>query len=146
MLYYQFVLWHSYILIINKFNKLKINIDEDKNDIIFLIKYFIICILGILTQYHFMIVALFFSIILGIYLIKNNNIKLLIKTFLSGILSIDCSILIFPAMISHLFSDNSLNSLSDSSAVTIPQKFFELIKTIYTAFFGIGFIHISLYS
>lgn len=142
----------TYILIFNKINdnsknninnnisdNIKTNAKIDKNEIIFLIKYFIINIIGILTQYHYMIIAMIVSIYYAIYLIKNKKYKLLILTIIVGALSILTCFLIFPASINHLFGATALHSVStNQTAKDIPNNFYELFITLYTAFFSKG--------
>ena len=90
------------ILVINKINSiidnkkadLTNNIDNNndktikksysENDFKFLIKFFVICVLGILTQYHFVIVAFYFSLVLAIFLIHRKVIFKLSKKRLNG--------------------------------------------------------------
>ena len=68
------------ILIINAIkNNLSLNLR-------FLIEFFILCVLGILTQYHFAVFAFYFSVVFAIYLIQKKEIKFLFLTILSGIL------------------------------------------------------------
>lgn len=108
----------------------------------FLISFYLICVLGILTQYHFMLVAGFFSVILAINLINKKQFAMLFATFVSGILSILTSIIIFPPMISHIFGGgNSTHSLSSfSSADSFVEKVAKLFIGLYKAFFGPGII------
>lgn len=129
----------------NKKTTDNIKLTGDKNnrfDLKFLILFFIICVLGILTQYHFMIVAGFFSVVLAINLINNKNFKMLFATFVSGILSILTSILIFPPMIGHIFGgSNSAHSLNSyASADPFAVKVSKLFIGVYKAFFGPGII------
>ena len=102
----------------------------------FLVKFFIICVVGILTQYHFIILAFYFSLILAIVLIKNKNIKLLISTIMVGIMSIIVSIVIFPGIINHIFGDNSLHAINGAQVTSVLQRFYEMLLTIKRAFFG----------
>ena len=108
----------------------------------FLISFYLICVLGILTQYHFMLVAGFFSVILAINLINKKQFAMLFATFASGVLSILTSIIIFPPMISHIFGGaNSTHSLSSfSSADSFVEKVSKLFIGLYKAFFGPGII------
>lgn len=133
------------ILIINKINYITanenvLNQNTEKNDLHFLIKFFALCVLGILTQYHFMFTAFFFSIIYAYHLIKNKNIRDLILTFITGILSILTSLLIFPAMINHMFGEGSLHALTNDKASGTFEMFIELLLTIHRSFFNVGFI------
>lgn len=108
----------------------------------FLISFYLICVLGILTQYHFIIVAGFFSIVLAVNMIKRKSFSMLFATFASGVLSILTSIIIFPPMISHIFGGaNSAHSLSSfSSADSFVEKVSKLYIGLYKAFFGPGII------
>ena len=132
----------NYIEQINEVDCEKTNNKKEIFDFKFLISFYLICVLGILTQYHFMIVAGFFSIILAIYMIKEKNFAMLFATFVSGILSILTSIIIFPPMLSHIFGGaNSAHSLSSfSSADPFVEKVSKLFIGLYKAFFGPGII------
>lgn len=105
-------------------------------DINFLAKFFIICVAGILTQYHFVILAFYFSVIFAAVLIKNKDIKLLIATIISGVASIVASIIIFPGIINHIFGDNSLHAINGAQVTSVLQRFYEMLLTIKRAFFG----------
>lgn len=121
--------------------KVSINIKK-RFDYKFLISFYLICVLGILTQYHFMLVAGFFSVILAISLINKKQFAMLFATFVSGIFSIFTSIIIFPPMLSHIFGGaNSTHSLSSfSSADSFVEKVSKLFIGLYKAFFGPGII------
>ena len=132
----------NYIEQIHEVDCEKINNIKDIFDFKFLISFYLICVLGILTQYHFILVAGFFSIILAIHMIKEKKFTMLFATFVSGIFSILTSIIIFPPMISHIFGGaNSTHSLSSfSSADPFVEKVSKLFIGLYKAFFGPGII------
>lgn len=129
------------ILILEKIKTLK-NESTMKEDVVFLIKFLLICICGILTQYHFMFMAAAFSLIFAFNLIKYKKIKLLLMTGLTGILSILISYLLFPGMIHHIFgSEGSLHSIAgEYQGSTIIETCISLFKTLYDSFFGKGLI------
>ena len=108
----------------------------------FTILFYITCVIGILTQYHFMIIAGFFSIFLLSHYYKYKLYKQFIATFLAGVLSIFTSVIIFPAMINHIFntstSMHAINTLSKTE--TLIDTFRELILGLNKSFFGIGII------
>lgn len=108
----------------------------------FLILFYIICVIGVLTHYHFMLVAGFFSVFLAVNLIKKKDYCMLIATFVSGVISILTAVLIFPAMISHIFGGgNSAHSLNSFAKVsTFAENLSVLISGIYKEFFGTGII------
>lgn len=109
---------------------------QQKNQIIFLIKFFSICVLGILTQYHFAVFAFYFSLVFAIYLIQKKEIKLLCLTILSGILAISVSFAIFPGIINHIFGKNSLHALNGEQERSLSAKFYGILLTIKRSFFG----------
>lgn len=125
----------------------KNNIFPISNNIFFLVLFFINCVFGVLTQYHFAIIAAFFSLIFAIYLIKHKNFKLLILTLIAGLLSLAICYFIFPAMINHILGGDSLHSLTNNQTKSILTNFYEIIATVHQAFFGtIGFyIYIGLF-
>lgn len=135
------------ILIVNRMEDDKI---YNKLDFLFFVKFFLICEIGILTQYHFIFVAFFYSLVYGIWLlyrmmnntierqIKKSYLKELIMAIISGILSIAVSFIIFPSMIKHIFGSGSLHSIYGSATLDIVVRFTEMIKTVYDAFFGVG--------
>ena len=125
------------ILIIEKIRSYQNN---GINPYITSLQFFILCILGILTQYHFVIIALYFSIVLGVFLIYKKEFKALFLIILSGILSIVVSILIFPGMINHIFGESSLHAVTGNQFYSLPAKFYELIRTVYRSFFGVGLL------
>ena len=102
----------------------------------FLLKFFIICIIGILTQYHFIVFAFYFSLVLAIHLINKKDYKLLFLTMLSGIIAIVTSIIIFPGIINHIFGDNSLHAINGAQTSSLLQRFYEILLTVRRAFFG----------
>ena len=108
----------------------------------FLIKFYLICVLGMLTHYHFIIIAFFFSLVLGIYLITKKHIRKLLLSFVSGSLSIATALLIFPRTIYHIFSSQtSTHSLPiASNNINIIENFSILSQGIIKSFFGYGII------
>ena len=128
------------VLVVNEIEEKRKNYKEI--DYKFAALFYVICLIGILTQYHFMIVAGFFSMILFVYYLKNKIYKQLIITFLAGSLSIISSILIFPPMIDHIFnkstSAHAINTFAKTE--TLAETFRELILGLYKSFFGIGII------
>ena len=128
------------ILIINKIENG--SEENDKLDIKYLLSFFTICLLGILTQYHFMILAGIFSLVLAVHCIKNKRIKLLITSAIAGILSILASYLIFPAILDHMFgSSTSIHSLTrDIGSSTASERGVQFLLSIYQSFFGVAFI------
>ncbi len=118
------------------------NVDKNKTtNLGFLVLFFIICVCGILTQYHFMIIAAFFSLVFAIYLIKNKNIKLLIETFVVGALAIFISYLVFPSMLNHILGQGGLHSLSSGNVVKSRLEIFSTLSTgLFTSFFSYGII------
>ena len=118
------------ILIINAIkNNLSLNLR-------FLIEFFILCVLGILTQYHFAVFAFYFSVVFAIYLIQKKEIKFLFLTILSGILATVVSLFIFPSIISHIFGNNSLHAINSNQVESLLVKCYEILLTIKRAFFG----------
>lgn len=112
-----------------------------KMNLRFLVLFFLICVCGILTQYHFMIIAAFFSLVFAIDLIKNKNIKLLIETFVVGALAIFISYLIFPSMLNHILGQGGLHSLSSGNVIKSRLEiFFTLSTGLFTSFFSYGVI------
>ena len=93
----------SLMFIILIINKMKDESPNNRIDLIFLLKFLVVCILGVLTQYQFVFIAIFFSIVFGIHLIIKKDFKMLLSTIFVGILSIALSILLFPGMIKHIF-------------------------------------------
>ena len=110
----------------------------DKKQIIFLILFFLNCYIGTLTHYHFMIVSLIYSIIYGIYLLRNKCIKKLIATALTGILSLLCAYLTFPIILHHLFGKTKMHSVLSEKDDSKIDVFLGLLKTIKKSFFGNG--------
>lgn len=128
------------ILIINKINE---EPDfSDKIDKKYLILFFIICVLGVLIQYHFIIFAGIFSLILAMHCIKNKKFKLLISSAIAGLLAILASYLLFPAMLDHMFgSSTSIHSLSrDIGSSTAIERGIQFLQSIHQAFFGMALI------
>ena len=124
------------ILIIKRVNTYDINRKEQS----FYILFFILCVLGILTQYHFMIIAFYFSVFLGVFLICKKDYKSLLISFVTGLLSITSSVLIFPQMIKHLFGETSLHAINGNQIYSLRERMHEIALTLYRSFFGIGFI------
>ena len=116
------------------------NSSINKNDFIFFIKFYLLCLVGILTQYHFVLVASFFSVILAYYLFKFKYFKKLLLIVLSGILSIITSISIFPPILKHVFGNgNNTHSLTYfENAEPFIKKLSTLSYGIFRAFFGNG--------
>lgn len=106
------------------------------NKLCFLILFFIICVFGILTQYHFMIIAGIYSLFLGINLLYKNDYKFLLLIILAGILSILTVYLIFPEMINHLFGEVSLHGLKSERLYSIFEKLIEFYLSIVKSFSG----------
>lgn len=128
------------ILIINKINE---EPDfSDKIDKKYLILFFVICVLGVLIQYHFIIFAGIFSLILAMHCIKNKKFKLLISSAIAGLLAILASYLLFPAMLDHMFgSSTSIHSLSrDIGSSTAIERGVQFLQSIHQAFFGMALI------
>ena len=131
----------SLMFIILIVNEMKGESSNNRIDLIFLLKFLIVCILGILTQYQFAFVALFFSAVFGIYLMIKKNFKMLLSTIFVGILSIALSILLFPGMINHIFGKDAIHSVNlEISNSTISERLIKYFSTIYQAFFGKGII------
>ena len=116
------------------------NYDNEKDKISFPIAFFIICVIGILTQYHFVVLAFYFSAIFGIFLIYKKDYKSLFITFAAGVLSIATAVLIFPQMINHFFGEESLHAFNGSQIHSLSERLYEIIFTIYRSFFGVGLI------
>ena len=107
------------------------------SDNLFLILFFINCIVGILTQYHFVLIAGFFSIYFLINLYLNKNYKLLIKTIICGLSSIILSILLYPSMVKHIFSNSgSLHSITNEQKKDTITILSDMALTIKRAFFS----------
>ena len=103
--------------------------------------FFLLCLLGILTQYHFILIAFYFSLVLGIFLISKKDFKSLLLIVLAGVLSIGLAILIFPGMINHIFGGAaSLHALNGTQIESLGTRFLELAVTIRRSFLGIGFV------
>ena len=125
------------ILLQNKIKESKNDSYTEKSDIKFLILLFSNCFVGMMTQYHFILIAGFFSIYFLIFSLYNKNYKLLIKTIIAGLTSIALSILIYPAMLKHMFAESgSLHSVTNEQNKELSVKFYEMAKTIKRAFFG----------
>ena len=126
---------------ISKTNNMQVASQDVKSNIIFLVLFFVICVCGILTQYHFMIIASFFSIVFAIHLIKTKNIKLLIATFVVGILSITVAYMIFPAMANHIFGSGGVHSLGSANVAKTKFEIFSTLSSgLFTSFFSYGAI------
>ena len=116
------------------------NYGKENNKFVFPIVFFILCVLGILTQYHFTILAFYFSVLLGIFLIYKKDYKSLFITIAAGLLSIAISFMVFPQMINHLFGEESLHAFNGSQIHSLSERLYEILLTIYRSFFGLGFI------
>lgn len=124
------------ILIKQKIDALK-NKNIKFSDKSFLILLFFNCIIGLLTHYHFVLIAGFFSIYFLIYLFFNKNYKLLIKTIVCGISSIVLSLLLYPSMLRHIFSNTgSLHSITNEQKNDILTNLYDMALTIKRAFFS----------
>ena len=126
------------ILIINKIETLDA---DSKIDFKFIVKYFCLCLVGVLTQYHFALVAAFFSVVFAVTLIYKKKYKLLMLTFISGLLSLIISYLIFPGMLNHILGGGSLHAITNTDTLSFSNKVSELAATVYTAFFNLGFVY-----
>jgi hypothetical protein len=127
------------ILVINKIERLAG--DGEKIDMQFLLAFFVICITGILTQYHFMIIAGIFSIILGVSCIYHKKFKMLLGSVFAGVCSIFVSYIIFPKMKDHILgTKTSIHSLTTASNSTAFTRGIEFLKSIQKGFFGHSFI------
>lgn len=120
---------------INESNSLSYN-QFLNNKLCFLILFFIICVFGILTQYHFMIIAGIYSLFLLIYLLQKKDYKFLLLVILTGILSILTAYLVFPEMINHLFGEVSLHGLKSERLYSIFEKLIEFYLSIVKSFSG----------
>lgn len=124
-------------LIIDKIDTIDKKMDIfDKDNIIFLIKYIIINLLGALTQYHFILVSIFFTIYYIIKLTKLNQKKQIATIVASDVISMILMLIIFPSAINHIFGNSSLHSFTQEKANSLFTKFYEIGTTIVTAFFG----------
>ena len=131
----------SLMFIILIINKLKEDSSNNGIDLLFLLKFLIVCILGVLTQYQFVFIALFFSTIFGIYLIMRKDFKMLLSTIFVGVLSVALSILLFPGMIKHIFGKDAIHSVNlEISNSTILERLIKYSSTVYQSFFGKGII------
>lgn len=112
----------------------------------FFILFFILTVIGTLTQYHYMIMALLISIVFGLFLIKKKEFKLLIKSIISGALGLVVSYLIFPSMINHIFLNTTgLHSLNRTEHQTeIASNLLTFLNLLRRAFFGNVVIFIVL--
>ena len=131
----------SLMFIILIINKMKDESPNNRIDLIFLLKFLVVCILGVLTQYQFVFIAIFFSIVFGIHLIIKKDFKMLLSTIFVGILSIALSILLFPGMIKHIFGKEAIHSINlETSNATLIERLIKYSSTIYQSFFGKGII------
>lgn len=106
------------------------------NKKIFLLIFYFICLVGILTQYHFMIFAGIYSLFFAIYLIYKKDYKFLLLVIFMGFLSILTLYLIFPAMINHLFGGASLHGLQSEGVYLLSEKLMEFYMTLVKSFSG----------
>lgn len=124
------------ILIINAIRANASSQALNQHQINFLAGFFVLCVLGILTQYHFAVFAFYFSLVFAVYLIRKKEIKFLCLTILSGILAIVVSLIIFPGIINHIFGKNSLHALNGEQARSLSAKFYGILLTVKRSFFG----------
>lgn len=123
----------------NKFSKDFNNIVNNSilhNDILFLVFFYIICVFGILTQYHFMVMAGIYSLFFGIYLMYKKDYKFLVLVIVTGILSILTAYFIFPDMITHLFGSNSLHGFKSEELYQVSDKLIEFYLSLVKSFSG----------
>lgn len=106
----------------------------------FYLFFFVLCVIGILTQYHFVILAFYFSIVYGVFLIYKKDFKSFLISAATGVLAIGTSILIFPQMLRHLFAGDSLHAFNGNQIYSLSTRLYEIILTVYRSFFGVGFI------
>lgn len=126
-----FIILVQYKIVSLKNNNLKLT------DNMFLILFFVNCIIGILTQYHFVLIAGFFSVYFLINLFLNKNYRLLIKTIIAGLSSIVLSVLLYPSMLKHIFANSgSLHSITNEQKKDILTTLYEMALTIKRAFFS----------
>lgn len=131
------------LLVMNYIKKTsKREANEKCVDLKFLVLFYINCVFGILTQYHFVLIAAFFSIVLAIHLLIQKRYIQLILVFVSGVISIITSIIIFPALIGHIFGGaNSMHSVPGlAGSSTFVGNFPKLFTGLYSAFLGLGVI------
>ena len=117
-------------------------IDKEKIDNIFLIKFYLIVFSSILTHYYCMIYISLISMVFCLYLLKDKKIRFLFTFILTGIAALISSYLVFPAMIIHIFySYRGLES--HTNLLGSPSEYLTKIKDYYcivnTEFFG-GFL------
>lgn len=131
------------LLVVNYIEKTsKREANEKFVDLKFLVLFYINCVFGILTQYHFVLIAAFFSIVLAIHLLIQKRYIQLILVFVSGVISIITSIIIFPALIGHIFGGaNSMHSVPGLAGTsTFAKNIPALLTGLYYAFLGPGVI------
>lgn len=102
----------------------------------FYIWFILITIIGVLTQYHYILIAGTISIIFGIFLLIKKEYKVLIKSVISGSLGLVISYLVFPAMINHIFLSNSHSLTRETQKLAFSESFIYYLSSIRKAFFG----------
>lgn len=95
-----------------------------------------ISLVGILTQYYFLIVAFFISFVLCVYLMMLKKWKAIAAFTVTMLSSIASAIAIYPAMLNHIFSSyrgtSAFASVSSDTQNNL-SKYFDIINS---SFFG----------
>lgn len=107
----------------------------------------IIVLLGILTQYYFGIFCFFACFVYALFLIHERNWKKFGLCFLTICVDAICSLMIFPAMINHIFFGyRGVDSIDISGNVSLMEKFKKYYLIFNRELFGGFFIVLIIFT
>ncbi|MFR5731900.1 MAG: hypothetical protein ACLUD2_08090 [Clostridium sp.] len=96
-MYVLLMVWTNALVI------LLMNTEPSSNDKTYYLKLYLIVLAGMMTQYYFSIFTCFICIVYAVYVIQNRNYKKFFYSTLTIITSVVTGVLVFPAMIKHIF-------------------------------------------
>lgn len=95
-----------------------------------------ISLVGILTQYYFLIAAFFISFVLCVFLMMLKKWKAIAAFTVTMLSSIASAIAIYPAMLNHIFSSYRGTSAFDSVSSDTQNNLSKYFDIINSSFFG----------
>lgn len=101
-----------------------------------LLSIYVVSLIGILTQYYFLIAAFFTSFLLCIFLMVLKKWKAITAYTVTMICSIASAVLIYPAMLKHIFASYRGKEAFSSVASGSPDNLSKYMDIINSSFFG----------
>jgi hypothetical protein len=101
-----------------------------------LLVIYVVSIVGILTQYYFLIAAFFISFLLCIFLAVLKKWKAIAAFTVTMFGSIASSVMLYPAMLKHIFASYRGKEAFSSVASDSPDQLSKYLNIINNSFFG----------